>query len=60
MLQEWFGPTGSPALAQFVQNRRRRAKPTLLGRFPRRGQRLVQGAALIVGQIIAFVIGDQT
>lgn len=50
---------GSPALAQLVQNRGRWTKTTRLSRFPGRGQRFVQGAALVVGQIIAFVVGDE-
>jgi hypothetical protein len=50
----WHG--GSPALAQLVQNRGRWAKTTGRSRFPRRGQRLVECAAFVVGEVITFVI----
>jgi len=59
LLQEWFGPAGSPALAQLVQNRGRWAKTTGRSRFPRRRQRFVQCAALVVGEVITFVISHQ-
>jgi len=59
LLQEWFGPAGSPALAQLVQNGGRWAKTTGLSRFPRRGQRFVECAALVVGEVITFVISHQ-
>jgi hypothetical protein len=57
--QEWSGPGGSPPLAQFVQNRRRWPKVTRLGGFPGRGQRLVQSATLLVGEVITFVVRDE-
>jgi hypothetical protein len=60
LLQWCFGPAGSPApLAQFVQNRRRWAKTTFLSRFPGRGQRFVQGATFLVGEVITFVVRNQ-
>ena len=55
----WFGPAGSPALAQFVQNSRRWPEMTGRGGFPGRGQRFVQSAALLVGEVIAFVVRDE-
>jgi hypothetical protein len=50
---------GSPAPAQLFQNRRRWAEMTGLSRLPRRRQRFVECATLVVGEVIAFVIGHQ-
>jgi hypothetical protein len=50
---------GSPARAQFVQDRRRWAKAASLNRFPGGRQRFVQSAPLIFGEVIAFVDDHQ-
>ena len=49
----------SPSLAQFVQNHRRWPEATRLSRLPRRRQRFMHGAALVLGEVIAFVVSDQ-
>ena len=55
----WFGPAGSPALAQLVQDCCCRAKTARLSRFPGYRKRVVQRAALRVGEVITFVISNQ-
>ena len=57
--QVWFVPAGSPTLAQLVQNCRRRPKMSGLSGLPGCGQRVVQGAALVVVEVITFVVSNQ-
>jgi hypothetical protein len=59
LLRVRFLPAGSPALAQFVQNCRRWPEMTRLGGSPRRGQRFVQSMALLVSEVITFVVRDE-
>lgn len=47
---------GSPALAQVVQNCRRRPQTTRVSGFPGRRKLFVQGATLVVGEVITFVV----
>src|SRR2546423_14300362 len=59
LLGEGFGGEGSPPLAQLIQNRGRWPQATLFGRLPRGGQRSMEGAALLVGEVVAFIICDE-
>lgn len=58
-LQVWFGQGGSPAAAQFVENRGSRSKTTRLRGLPRRRESLVQRATLLVCEVVALVVCDQ-
>jgi hypothetical protein len=58
-LQAWFEPEGSPPLAQFIQNRRGWPMAASFGRLPGRGQSFMQGPALLVREVVAFVIRDE-
>ena len=59
LLHLWSVPAGSPALAQVVQNCRCWPEMARLRGFPGGGQRFVQSAALLLGEVIAFVVRDQ-
>ena len=59
LLQEWCEPEGSPPLAQFIQNRGRWPMAARFGRLPGRGQSVMQSAALLVREVVAFVIRDE-
>jgi hypothetical protein len=58
-LQEWFEPEDSPPLAQFIQDFRRWPMATSFGRLPGHGQSFMQGATLLVREVVAFIICDE-
>jgi hypothetical protein len=58
-LQKWFEPEGSPPSTQFIQNRRCWPKAASFGRLPGRGQSFMQGATLLVREVVAFVIRNE-
>src|SRR2546430_14135709 len=54
-----FGPAGSTLPTQFVENSRRGLETARLGGSPGRCQRFVQGAPLLVSEVIAFIVANQ-
>ena len=59
LLQEWSEREGSPPFAQFIQNCRCRLEAPSFGRLPGRRKRFMQGATLLIREVVTFVIGNE-